>query len=281
MIKHKKDLKAIYDYAYIPEHIYTYVEAISDVETHFSEHYLYYQKDDTLIFIGYPIQESFNHKKTKKIIEDLIRTIDCNFFTVILPIGRIEGLNLRCISQDTYYRLVLDDVAIKQKVRNMLNRASKEIYVERSKSFEDEHRLLVEDFIVEKDLDDSMKEIFKNMDRYLKRSDTALVINARDKAGRLVGFNIVDNFSKDYLFYMFNIRSGKNYVSGASDLMFHEMIKLAEENEKRYINLGLGINKGVSFFKEQWGGRPFMKYYLLEGKLETKPKIFSIIDKLL
>jgi hypothetical protein len=29
---------------------------------------------------------------------------------------------------------------------------------------------------------------------------------------------------------------------------------------KKYINLGLGINQGVSFFKEKWGGAVFLPH---------------------
>ncbi|MFH1627942.1 MAG: hypothetical protein ABIE47_04380 [Pseudomonadota bacterium] len=32
------------------------------------------------------------------------------------------------------------------------------------------------------------------------------------------------------------------------------------EEGKKYINLGLGINPGVAFFKEKWGGVVFLPY---------------------
>lgn len=40
----------------------------------------------------------------------------------------------------------------------------------------------------------------------------------------------------------------------------NELIKIALEKGKEYINMGLGINEGVKKFKEKWGGRPFLDY---------------------
>ena len=59
---------------------------------------------------------------------------------------------------------------------------------------------------------------------------------------------------------MFNFSSGANYVPGASDLLLFEVIQQAEAEGKKYINLGLGINPGVTFFKEKWGGVAFLPY---------------------
>ena len=74
---------------------------------------------------------------------------------------------------------------------------------------------------------------------------------------RLVAFDIVEFGSKDYAFYMFNFTSREDYVPGASDLLLNEMIRLAREKGKRFINLGLGINKGISFFKNKMGRLSF------------------------
>jgi hypothetical protein len=70
----------------------------------------------------------------------------------------------------------------------------------------------------------------------------------------------VDLGAADYAFYLFNFRSGKINVPGASDLLFHEMVNLAQTEGKKALNLGLGINAGVRRFKEKWGGTPFLNY---------------------
>jgi hypothetical protein len=93
----------------------------------------------------------------------------------------------------------------------------------------------------------------------LKRSQTARVLEAR-KGARLAAFNIVDFGSTDFAFYMFNFRSTKVVVPGASDLLFYQMLQLAQSEAKQAVNLGLGLHPGVRRFKEKWGGRPFLRH---------------------
>ena len=76
----------------------------------------------------------------------------------------------------------------------------------------------------------------------------------------LAAFNIVDLGSANYAFYLFSFRSHKIKVPGASDLLFHEMVKLAHAAGKKAVNLGLGVNAGIRRFKEKWGGAPFLNY---------------------
>lgn len=87
----------------------------------------------------------------------------------------------------------------------------------------------------------------------------ALLLEARDAAGRLVAFDIA-TCGGEYAFYLFNFRSREHYVPGASDLLLARLIELARAAGKRYLNLGLGINAGVRGFKEKWGARPFLTH---------------------
>ena len=59
---------------------------------------------------------------------------------------------------------------------------------------------------------------------------------------------------------MFNFRSESRYIPGASDLLLSSVIQQAIGEGKKYINLGLGINAGVTFFKEKWGGVAFLPH---------------------
>ncbi|HOP86795.1 MAG TPA: hypothetical protein PLM71_04695 [Syntrophorhabdaceae bacterium] len=270
----------IYDNAYIPEHIYTYVQGISDVDVFFFMPYVCYFKEGLLIFIGYPLKDISNLSSLKAILDKAISKTRCDKVRIILPSWPINGLSdYKLISRDEYFRLDLTSFTIKSKIRNMINRASRDITVERTRTISSEHSYLIERFLDEKKIDGDTKWIMEHIVSYVVKSNTAWILNGRDAKGRLIVFDVVDVFSRDYIFYMFNIRSIDKYIPGASDLLFYELIKMGIENKKRYINLGLGINKGVSFFKEKWGGQPFIPYYLLEKEIKTKINVFSIIDK--
>lgn len=85
------------------------------------------------------------------------------------------------------------------------------------------------------------------------------ILDARDAAGRLVAFDIA-TFSGEYAFYLFNFRARDCYVPGASDLLLARLIEQAQREGKRALNLGLGINAGISHFKEKWGAAPFLAH---------------------
>jgi hypothetical protein len=103
------------------------------------------------------------------------------------------------------------------------------------------------------------KHLFEQIPRYLRRSSSAHLFEAR-KENSLAAFSILDTGSADHAFYLFNFRSNRINVPGASDLLLHEMVKLAESERKKAINLGLGIHKGIRRFKQKWGGKPFLAY---------------------
>ena len=71
----------------------------------------------------------------------------------------------------------------------------------------------------------------------------------------------MDLGSADYAFYLFNLRSETRYVPGASDILFFEMVKRAQNSGKKAVNLGLGVNTGIRRFKRKWGGTPFLPYF--------------------
>lgn len=247
--------------ACVPEHIYPYVVSISKAEPHYREPFLYYEREDSFVLVGYPLEGEFDEKRFKELIYELKKKKKAAKILAISP-RMLEDETP--ISSDMYYILDVKELRIRVKNRNMLKRAKKEVTVEREKKLTLEHLNLVEEFILWKNLRDEMAMIFRNLSAYVDMCSHAVVLSARNLNGKIVAFDIIDTFSSTYAFYMFNIRSKEDYVPGTSDVLFEEMINIAEKEQKRFINLGLGINEGVRFFKEKWGGRPFLSYYLYE-----------------
>jgi hypothetical protein len=140
----------------------------------------------------------------------------------------------------------------------MVRRAGRELQVKEGR-FGKEHQKLVKDFLSRHDLTREQRYIFKRILHYSKRSMTMRLLEAR-KEDVLVAFTIVDTGSANYAFYLFNFRSVEENVPGASDLLFHEMVSLAQAELKGALNLGLGIHPGIRRFKEKWGGVSFLTH---------------------
>jgi hypothetical protein len=247
-------LQRVYQEGYVPEHLPDYVEAISGAESHLLENHICYVRKNHLLFVGYslgaPKQDSARAYAAA-----------CNRFqpataAIIAPQLWEIGDSFEEQPADSYYRLDLPPGDRSPGVAYMVRRAAKDLVVDGGK-FGREHKKLIKGFVSGHPLSDRQKYIFKHIHHYLKRSQTARLLEVREK-GRLAAFTIADLGSADFAYYLFNFRSTRVPVPGASDLLFSEMVNLAQAEGKKTINLGLGINKGIRRFKEKWGAVPFL-----------------------
>ena len=270
----------IEDYAYVPEHLSHYVTAISQTEPFFIDDFLFHVKKDHLIFVGYPLKEPLGEKQMLRGLENAIKRFKPK--NVALTAPAIPSSLKNCVHPppDHYYRLDLSSTSISQKLRNMLKRADRELSVERSNTFDEEHRKMIVEFLKTHPVDEATGFIFNRINEYLSSSPTAWVFDARNKRDELVAFDVAEFTPKDYALYMFNFGSDARYVPGASDLLLSKVIQQAKAEKKKYINLGLGINPGITFFKEKWGGVPFLPYASCIYHPSRKEDLDSLLRKL-
>ena len=247
-------------FAYVPEHLPGYVAPISQTEPYLFGDFLVYAKKGHCIFVGYPLHEAFAENRLEKALEDAVRCLrpaSVSLMAPAIPPAIQQGPQAPA---DRYYRLDLSTLFLSQKLRNMLRRAERELVVVKNARFAQEHREIVEAFLKNRSADPATGFIFQKIDAYLSSSKTASLFEARTGGGELAAFDIAEFRPKDYAVYMFNFRSGSHYVPGASDLLLSSVIEQATAEGKRYVNLGLGINAGVRFFKEKWGGTAFLPH---------------------
>ena len=252
----KEERRLVYEHAYLPEHLTDYVEAVSGAEAHLLDDYLCFKRRNHLIFIGYPLKNK--KRNTQKAYDAACKRFHPTTVAVIAPEIWLPPQTYEAQPEDCYYHLDLPLASIKPEVAYMVGRANRDLKVNTG-TFAKEHKKLVKAFLSSHELSQEQKEIYKGIPPYIKRSRSALLLEAR-RGDDLVAFNIVDMGSADYAFYLFNIRSMKANVPGASDLLFHEMVGKAQAEGKQTLNLGLGIHPGVRRFKEKWGAKPFLTH---------------------
>jgi hypothetical protein len=252
----KEERRLVYEHAYLPEHLTDYVEAVSGAEAHLLDDYLCFKRRNHLIFIGYPLKNK--KRNTQKAYDAACERFRPTTVAIIAPEIWLPPQTYEAQPEDSYYRLKLPLETVDPEVSYMVRRAGRELCVEKG-VFGKEQKRLVKGFISGHPLSQEQKEVYKGVPLYMKRSGSALLLEAR-KGDDLIAFNIVDMGSADYAFYLFNIRSPKVHVPGASDLLFHEMVRLAQAEGKKALNLGLGIHPGIRRFKEKWGGTPFLAH---------------------
>jgi hypothetical protein len=274
------DAQYIFEHAYVPEHLVDYVTAISGAEPFLFEQYLCYTRDETLIFIGYPLGASFNQKQMEASLEATIKKLKPRIVAIVTPIIGLSRVRPIQKSADSYYRLDLDGFIASLGVQSMVRRASRKLSVKAGKEWSKEHRALVTEFLSSHEVSEETERIFTRMSEYMASTKTALLLSARNHEGRLIAFDVADYGSKDYAFYMFNFASREHYIPGASDLLLNELVTIAQQKGKRFINLGLAINKGITFFKQKWGGVSFLNHEFVLYETSRAGIIESLLGRL-
>jgi hypothetical protein len=273
-------LDYILECAYIPEQMTSYVTAISTAEPFLFGNFLVYRKQEHVVFVGYPLREDFQEIRMKKALDEVVRRFNPSGVTLMAPSIPTSIHPQTPPSTDQYYRLDLASLSVSQKVRNMINRAKRNLKVEKQKTLDEGHRKLVREFLTAYPVGQETRFIFERIPDYVSSSATAWVYDARDEKGELVAFDVAEMGPKHYAFYMFNFTSHNRVVPGASDLLLWEILLQAKREGKHYINLGLGINPGVSFFKEKWGGVPFLPYSSCSYELPSVERLETLLQKL-
>jgi hypothetical protein len=58
------------------------------------------------------------------------------------------------------------------------------------------------------------------------------------------------------------------------------VVEVSKEEGKKYVNLGLGINRGVTFFKKKWGGVAFLSYASCLYDAPRREDLETLLQKL-
>lgn len=147
------------------------------------------------------------------------------------------------------------DAVGRQKLRNVLRRAARDLTVS-IESWSDELATLVREYTGSRPLEAGTRHIFNSLAKY-SGNDAVRIFVARNHVGALQGFCVGDFTPMLTVFYMFAFRQ-KHSTPGTADLLLYTLVREAERQGYKRVNLGLGINGGIEFFKHKWGGRDFL-----------------------
>jgi hypothetical protein len=145
-----------------------------------------------------------------------------------------------------------------QKLRNMLRRAEREVQIAVEEWGED-HAALVDHYLKVRTLAPGTRHIFGRVGDYVRKSPDALLFAARNAAGELQAMAVGDFSAMKTAFYMFAFRRD-DCPPGVSDALVAALAREAEKRGQSVLNLGLGIDGGISFFKKKWNAYEAMPH---------------------
>jgi hypothetical protein len=261
--------------AYVPEHIVGLMTGISRGEPFLVDGYVGFSGDDWVILVGYPLGDDFDHEEFGRVIAGTITTFRPERLWFIAPEVPTSVAQLcQTRESDDYYTLALQDFEPKAHLRRIVQKASRALTVERSREITRDHGELISEFLDREKPGPRIERLFLSMAGYVAASETAVVLTARDRAGAATAFYVVELAATHFATYVVGCHSKRHYVTGASDLLFADMVALAREHGKGYIHLGLGVNDGIRRFKEKWGGIPRLRYEFCEYRRRDPLRFF-------
>lgn len=247
--------------AYVPEHSVDLMTRLSGGEPFLFKDYFFCRKEDRIILIGYPLRHDFSAEELDQVlteIEEIFHPPNISFIARQAPPSVTKSCQNR--ESDHYYTLDLNTRHPRTRLEKIVTKAMENAVFESSTELGEAHRNLAQEFVARVELAPQVKELLFRMWNYVGLADGSLVLNAWNRFGKLAAFYVMDMAPAEFSTYLIGCHSKENFVQGASDLLFHEMMRVSAESKKKYIHLGLGVNKGIRQFKKKWGGVPSLAY---------------------
>lgn len=254
--------------AVVPEQSPVYVGAVAGISPGVSSGgFLQYTAGDELIVVAY---DGYGAEHSPQAWEDAVAASVSAASKTARRITILGPRRPACAppeaesgETDTWWALDLPAappfVPASAKVRNMVRRARREVDVA-VESWGPEHKTLVDEYLRARDLAEGTRYIYGRLDRYLAGAPDARLFAARDrKDGGLRAFAVGDYSALGVAFYMFAFRRPDS-PPGCADALLNALLDEAAARGHTLLNLGLGINPGVSFFKRKWRARPWLPY---------------------
>lgn len=256
----QSEIKLLLEKAFVPEHSVLFMQAMSGGTAFMIGPYLFIISDKLLMAVGYPITGSYNPKdfdKAVKEAQEQTRARDCIAISPSMP----ERLRPHLQEIDQYYILPTKK-AMPKNMERFTKRAAASLRVEEGKVFTSAHKRLWAEFVGRTPLAPNVRRLYEGTEKVFPNNSNLILLNAWDENNELAACLLLDLDPENFLSYILGAHSKNNYTAYAADLLFQDMISLAERKGKDYIHLGLGVNKGIKRFKTKWGGLPSLPYQM-------------------
>jgi hypothetical protein len=258
--------------AAVPEQVVAYVAAVAGSRPRMIADCVGYASGGTLVLVGYPLHDPNDAKAMTAAVDQALKMPGLERITVIGPARPPQAPEKAVVAQDSYYALPVPAPPPGQKLRNLLHRARRELSIVQGRRLENDHTALVQRYLDERRLAAGTRHIFGQLPRYIEASAGSLVVSGRLADGRLAAFAVGEFAPLATAFFMFCFRDPEVAPPGSADLVLSWLLEEAHQRGQTRMNLGLGVNAGIGFFKRKWSAEPFLPF--VEVSWEVTPRGF-------
>jgi hypothetical protein len=259
--------------AAVPEQVADYVCAVGGSRPCRLGACVGYEIDGHLVLVGYPLHDPRDESALNAAVEQGLTLPGLRRITVIGPARPPQAPPDAPEVRDEHVGLPVPPPAARRKLRSLLRRAAREVTIAPGRELGPEHATLVGRYLEERALDAGTRYIFGRIGHYLGASATAQIVSARRGDGRLAAFSVGEFASRHTGFFMFSFRDPDLAPPGSADLLLAHLLEEARARGQTRMNLGLGVNAGVAFFKRKWGAEPFLPYVEVSWGIVAPPRM--------
>lgn len=265
-----EEIALLAKHAYVPEHLPSYVTAVSPAEPFLAADFVMYRLGERLNVIGYPLRGEFDEPALSRAIEEAVDRFDPGLVGAIAPVVPEAVRHRGRPTRDAWFRLELTGAPPPDELRDSIDRAAEGITVTECASFGREHRRLIRDLLRTRPVEEEVQILLGGVPRY-SRTATARTFEARNADGALVGAEVAEFGAEEYAFHLFEFRSAKRSAPGVEDLLLSRVVDEARAAGKRWLGLGLAVDEEGRAFRERWGGVPFLDHVTSVEQREPPP----------
>jgi len=255
--------------AVVPEQIPAYVRAVSANTLKSCEGFAAWTSQGSIILVAFPGEDEISGDgpfweseaylaRLDRAVAQALAMPELRRITVLAPVVPASASESAVIDRDAWWSIDLPHKP-GQKLRNMLRRAQREVSIS-VEDWGEEHAALVDHYLKVRTLAPGTRHIFGRVGDYVRRSPDALLFAARDTEGTLQAMAVGDYSAMRSAFYMFAFRRD-DCPPGVSDALVDALAQEAVKRGQSVLNLGLGIDGGISFFKKKWDAVEAMPHF--------------------
>ena len=273
--------------AAIPEHSPAFMRAMSGGEAFFIDDFLFLrgkdlpgsQHADWLMAVGYRLglapgdDLDANARDFSAALDKALEACGaehCFAMAPVLPAPMRQ--NALALEEDVFYTLPTA-APVPKRLRNILETAPLRVVV--GHDFTPGHRRLWAEFTGRTALKPNVRELYARTETVLKAAGgqpgaDLRLFDAVDAEGNIAASLLLDFAPKRFVSYIIGAHSRSHYAPHATDLLFKVMLEAARAEGREEIQLGLGVNEGITRFKRKWGGAPALPYVMGEWHFARK-----------
>lgn len=273
--------------ASIPEHSPAFMQAMSGGEAFFIDDFLFLAgrdnpaapRADWLMAVGYRLglapgdDLEANARGFSAALDKALEASGAEHCFAMAPLlSSAMRQSALALEEDVFYVLP-SDAPTPRRLRNVL--AASPLRVVAGRDFTPGHRRLWAEFMGRTALKPNVRELYARTEAVLKAAKERpgadlRLFDALDAEGNVTASLLLDFAPERFVSYIIGAHSRSHYAPHATDLLFKAMLEAARAEGKEEIQLGLGVNEGITRFKRKWGGVTALPYAMGEWHFARK-----------